>query len=290
MDSFTLDFAGIGAARSGTTWIAACLAAHPKICLSKPKELHFFCNKTLTSHSNLELGESWYRNRFSHCKKGSVKGEISTSYLHDPDAPQRLSNRFPHVKLIATLRNPIDALYSHYHHSQRIYKLPPTFEQFIEERPEFIAYYRYSPQIKRYLSLFPASQLHFILFDDILKNPTDVLINLFTFLGIDTGFTPPDTFNKLNDDNSPRSPILRTALHQTKRILDTIPAIRKLYKHLGIERLGARIIALNSCKKQIPSMNPDTRKYLTDLYTAETQEVEKLIGKDTSAWHIINET
>ena len=290
MDSFTLDFAGIGAARSGTTWIAACLAAHPNICLSKPKELHFFCNNTLTSYSNLELGESWYINRFSHCKNDALKGEISTSYLHDLDAPQRLKNHFPHIKLIATLRNPTDALYSHYYHSQRIYKLPPTFEQFIEEHPEFIEYYRYPLQIERYLSLFPASQLHFILFNEILKNPTDVLINLFKFLGINTGFTPPDTFNKLNSDNSPRSTLLRTTLHQTKRILDSIPTVRKLYKHLGIERLGSRIITLNSCKKRIPPMHLDIKRKLTDLYATETQEVEKLIGKDTSAWHIINET
>ncbi len=40
--SGTVDFIGIGAARSGTTWIAEVLRAHAEICISEPKEVRYF--------------------------------------------------------------------------------------------------------------------------------------------------------------------------------------------------------------------------------------------------------
>ena len=39
-----IDFMGIGIGKSGTTWIAKCLNEHPEICISNPKEPHFFFN------------------------------------------------------------------------------------------------------------------------------------------------------------------------------------------------------------------------------------------------------
>ena len=42
--NFKVDFIGIGAERSGTTWIAQCLAEHPEICFSKEKEIYFSIN------------------------------------------------------------------------------------------------------------------------------------------------------------------------------------------------------------------------------------------------------
>ncbi len=38
----TVDFIGIGAARSGTSWLTNCLRLHPDICMSEPKEIRYF--------------------------------------------------------------------------------------------------------------------------------------------------------------------------------------------------------------------------------------------------------
>lgn len=37
-----IDFIGIGAAKSGTTWLTTVLRQHPEIFLSKVKEIHYF--------------------------------------------------------------------------------------------------------------------------------------------------------------------------------------------------------------------------------------------------------
>ncbi len=41
-NDFKIDFIGIGATKSGTTWIAQCLKEHPQICGSSIKEINFF--------------------------------------------------------------------------------------------------------------------------------------------------------------------------------------------------------------------------------------------------------
>ena len=40
--NFRPDFIGIGANKSGTTWVADMLQQHPEICLSEPKEVRYF--------------------------------------------------------------------------------------------------------------------------------------------------------------------------------------------------------------------------------------------------------
>ena len=80
-----LDFLGIGAQRAGTTWVARMLEAHPDICLSEPKELHFFNEKPsyVWGPVNENFGPSfdWHGKHFAHCRKGSVKGEFTPHYL-----------------------------------------------------------------------------------------------------------------------------------------------------------------------------------------------------------------
>jgi len=285
MKDFSLDFIGIGAARSGTTWIAACLKEHPEICLSVPKELHYFARKTLTSHSNRELGDEWYISKFDHCEVDQKKGEVSTSYLADDEVPELLFKNFPDTKLIVSFRNPVNALYSHYHHSRTIYKLPKTFEAFLEKYPEFIEYYKYPQHVKRYLKTFGADKLHFILFDDIESNPDRVIKDLYDSIGVDSSFIPPSLHEKQNENNAPRVPIIRNTLHWIKSLLDSASFVRRLYKRLRLEELGAKIISINSCKKRVKPMNDETRNKLMGIYREDNIELEQLIGKKTSMWN-----
>src|SRR5262245_1610189 len=114
--SFNLDFVGIGAAKSGTTWLAQCLGEHPQVCISNPKELNYFCRKKYWTMggSYYGKGEAWLRQGFVHWKPGQIRGEISPTYLVDPESPKLLARHFPNVKIIVSFRNPTDALFSLY--------------------------------------------------------------------------------------------------------------------------------------------------------------------------------
>jgi hypothetical protein len=131
----SIDFIGIGAARSGTTWLSECLRQHPDILFPKndtpdairpgviklkgEKELDFFIRgyeKNLSPEifSNNSLGLDWYLAQFPSAQPNKVRGEFSPTYMADPDSAKLIRDTFPNIKLIVSLRNPVDMIYSLY--------------------------------------------------------------------------------------------------------------------------------------------------------------------------------
>ena len=94
-----IDFIGLGAQRSGTSWIYACLHEHPQIFIPI-KEIHFFSRER-----NWSKGYQWYENLFAQCPIDRKAGEFSTSYLIDQETPSRIHQQYPGTKLIVSLRN-----------------------------------------------------------------------------------------------------------------------------------------------------------------------------------------
>ncbi len=60
----TVDFIGIGAARSGTTWLTHCLRAHPQLCLSEPKEVRYFNRLALPDELQPGKVDERFKQRF----------------------------------------------------------------------------------------------------------------------------------------------------------------------------------------------------------------------------------
>ena len=100
------DFLGIGAQKSGTSWLYENLKLHPEIYVSEQKELHYFdkkLNDSLFSYSgNFKNG------------LGKVKGEITPAYsILQIEKICLIKKLMPRVKLILLLRNPIERAWSH---------------------------------------------------------------------------------------------------------------------------------------------------------------------------------
>ncbi len=99
---------GIGAQRTGSSWLYACMYEHPEICMPR-KEINFFSRER-----NWTRGFGWYEGIFAECPATAVCGEFSTSYLPDPETPLRIHDRYPDVRLIVSLRHPAERAYSSY--------------------------------------------------------------------------------------------------------------------------------------------------------------------------------
>ena len=125
------NFIIIGSSKSGTLAIHNYLLQHPDIDYS-PRNIHFF--EYVYSDKI-----SWYKSHFpTKLHKSLVKtihkrkcliGEHTATYLHHPLVPQRVKDSIPDVKLIISLRNPIDRAYSNYHHHVREGYEKRTFEE-----------------------------------------------------------------------------------------------------------------------------------------------------------------
>ncbi|MBI1880031.1 MAG: sulfotransferase domain-containing protein [Chloroflexi bacterium] len=287
---FELDFIGVGAPKAGTTWLAQCLDEHPQVCISKPKELNYFCARQLrpTIPVNRHKGERWLRSRFSHWKSGQLKGEISVCYLVDPQSSIFIKERFPNVKVIITYRNPVEILYSLYYQAGKQFAIPDTFEEFIREDPYRIQTGYYYTQTMRYLEQFPRANMHFILFEDIHQDPQKVLGDLFKFLNINANFLPASTYKRVNVRKAPRFVMVRNFIGNSRIFLNSTPALRRiknLLSVLGVEYLVNKIYEMNLHATFVPPLKEDTRKQLTELYAEENMLLGKLLKRDLSHWN-----
>jgi hypothetical protein len=290
--SFRLDFVGIGCARAGTGWISHCLQEHPQICMAPSKELFYFCTDPQWGpFSNYFRGEAWLSKQFVHAQPGQSTGEFTPVYLSAPESPKLLKQASPEIKLLVSYRNPVDRLYSMYHMLGRLYKLPPTFEEFIAECPQYIESGYYHTLTQRFLAYFPTQQFHFMIFDDIREAPAQMLAHLYAFLEVDPQFIPSKANTQINAGTTVRSVLLRNlidlAVKISKRAILGID-LNRLINSLGVHNLGRRIGQLNTKETSIPPLNQKTRARLIEVYAQENLLLGELIGRDLTKWNTIS--
>jgi len=192
------NFLVLGAAKAGTTSLCHYLAQHPDVFIPEVKEPIFF-------DAEYERGLDYYwKKYFSRWSGQPAVGEGRVFNLYLPFVPPRIRESIPDAKLIAVLRNPVERAYSHWWHrfSYRDEILP--FHEAIRENLSRIArgilfeggngarLWRdglvhphamatthrvyldaglYARQIRRYLDLFPASQLKVMFYEDLVSDP-----------------------------------------------------------------------------------------------------------------------
>jgi len=298
-NKFKIDFIGIGAPRSASTWIFECLTEHPEICGSRPKETKFFFYK------NKKLKE--YKKYFSHCHSKSIKGEYTPTYIYRKKAAEHIKKYFPHVKLIFCLRNPIDRLVSQYYFArsrryevdfdnleerikQDLRKYPDKEARYIEQS----LYYKY---ISKYFELFPKEQILITIFEDIEKDPINFIKNIYKFLDVDPSFVPSIINKKINfmAENRRKFPIIAEIDSRLEKVLRNIGGkyLIKFLKLIGIKYIINKIRRYNlrdlkdkrlkEIQKEL--LGPETKKELLSLYQEDIQKLEKLISRSLRHWY-----
>lgn len=209
---------------------------------------------------------------------------MSTSYFGATESPLLIARHVPNVKLLVSLRNPVDALYSHYYHISSLYRFPSTFEEFIRQTPRFLAYYRYAANLSHFLKFFPPSRLHSIVFDDIIDRPEQVLTEVYRFLGVQ--HILPSTLDAASNEKSTvRSRSLHFLLSSAKRILDKNVVTRRAYRWMQLEELGSFLRKVNTTSGVRPPMLDETRHFLLNLYRGEIDDLSVLIDRDLTHWY-----
>ncbi|MBK9983491.1 MAG: sulfotransferase domain-containing protein [Saprospiraceae bacterium] len=284
---FQIDFVGIGASKCGTTWLGHVLEEHPQICLSEPKEVHFF-NDRLSFNSFLKphfgRGIQWYKKFFNHCSPGKIKGEITNRYCVDPLAAQRIKEHNPHIRILFCLRHPVDRIWSHYQFAkyfERKEKRP--IEQAIREEEEYIRMSKYHRTLSLYLQHFSQEQIFLIWFEDIQRKPAELMKDVFSFLGVDPSFQPKTMFKKSNSARISRFPFLQTAIRRMNNVLIGF-GLSGLIKRLKMAGLGNFVMKANSRPLAKTKMPETVKQYIINELTDDVHQLEKLTGKDLSHW------
>ena len=178
-------FLGIGAPKSGTTWLHHNMAVHPGLYLPKRKELHYFSGHQYR-------GLHWYAKQFGEAGD-RIPGEITPGYATLPmNDIKRIHSLLPDVRLLLLVRNPIDRAWSH-----AVMKLARERSRDVTDVPdgEYLEHFRsrhsidrgdYSRMIDQWRSVFRGDQLWIGSFDDIKEDPTRLLESAFVHVGTGT--------------------------------------------------------------------------------------------------------
>ena len=286
---FKLDFVGVGAAKSGTSWLATCLGEHPELCLADPTCLNYFCEEMIWPEFRVpaSLGAEWLADRFAHCKPGQRLGEVSPNYLCDAHSPHLIFDHNPECRLIFSFRHPVDALTSFYYQIAKESLVPETMEGFLEDYPEIRRMGLYHLHVQVFLKVFPREQCLFLLFDDIQQDARAVLQRCFSFLGVTRDFIPPSLHRRVNERKIPRSKTLMAAMNWARHFLQKHTSGRaqqvwfwklKLYRlHDWVQQRSLKSFTPLPIKEA-------TRTRLLGFYRDDTRALSRFLDRDLSDW------
>jgi hypothetical protein len=223
----------VGAARAGTTSLWHWLRQHPDVFMPRDKEPHFFCESNRPQWAATTLDD--YRKLFARARRETAIGEASTGYLGSLEAPHAIRRRYPDARIVIALREPVERIHSLYRFNCALgVEWASTFERalriedqraasarFSRENPYFVAAYLYfrtgfvADNIARFQEIFSPDRIHFVVFDDLRRDPAGTMTSLCRFLGVD-----PDAridFEAQNPSAFPYSVRLHHRLYKTAK-------------------------------------------------------------------------
>lgn len=288
-----VDFVGLGAARSGTSWIANVLRAHPQICISEPKEIRYFNRYEMPvahlrdkKNKNFDKSMDWYLQRFRHAKDGQVCGEFSPIYLADAHAPARLHETLPDTRLIACLRNPVARAFSLYRLHVGNGQLPGiSFEEALEREPVYVDTGMYAAQLQRFLEFFDREQLHVMIFEELIRDTDTEFKRLFNFLDVEADVSIDYSSFHTNESAKRRSKKLHRAAFRTSQWLidHGFSSVMTVLRSAGAHRLFNRINAAPPQAKKV-DLREETRAALAERFSDDIHALEGILGREITVW------
>jgi hypothetical protein len=272
------NFIGIGAYRSGTTWLYEVLRLHPEIFMSPEKETNFFSN-------TYEKGINWYKKFFKNLKNEKIIGEISPSYLDHELAAKRMKEIIPDAKLILSLRNPVEQIISRYFFLVARQMYNKTFEEALDENPDLIEYALYYKHIQRFLRYFSRDQILILIYDDLIIDERAFLKEIYRFMGVNNNFFPPKINEKILTSRYPKIRTIETAVVILSKVLRKF----RLYSFVdGLKTLGIdKVIKKWNTKdtKILDRIDLKTRDRLNAIFEEDKKMLSTFIERDLSFWN-----
>jgi len=279
------NFIGIGAPRSGTRWLAECLAEHPEISLPA-EEVYFFTTRRVV-HSFWGRGIEWYKKLLAESMKPGavICGEITPWYLIDEDTPKLIHQCVPEVKLICLLRDQSERAYSWYRFFLKVnpdlYHSDYSFRRFLTYHTE--VYGRegfYLDHIRRYLNYFSRDSLLVLLYDDVMSAPLSLVRDVYRFLDVDPAFVPQSARKRINE-----AELVVPKSWKVKQVAEWLGTRRFVRRFSGpLRRLNSKKIEVEDLPVR-HRLDPQMRERIRDLYHDQNERLGAFLGRDLSHWN-----
>ncbi len=270
------NFLIIGAPKAGTTSLYEYFRVHPEIFMPRLKEARFFGYDGSEGRLKFPIhSQAEYEALFDGATTETAIGEATPHYLLYPEAARRIHETIPQVRLIASLRNPVDRSYSVYQMNRRNKGANADVPFGAAMRSDPHLQETYHQHLQRFFERFAPARIRIILLEDLEAEPLRTVRSLFEFLGVDPDFTP-DLSRIANPGGEPRSQALHSLL-ANKRLINVARRVMP-------DAMIAPLKALRSRNLQKRVLSAADRKAATDFFRDDILRTQDLIGRDLSHW------
>lgn len=291
----------VGAPRCGTTAMYQYLREHPRIYLARHKDAAFFAEDFAQFRQLRELSD--YLALFAGASdEHEAVGEASVYYLASKVAASNIRRFDEDAKLLVMVRNPIDLLYSL--HGQLLATFHEDVEEFEEAwrlqadrrrgchvppsclLPVCLQYAdigKLGLQLGRLLKVFPAEQVHVVVFDDFVSDTKRVYEDVLRFLGVQSDQRA--SFPRVNVNRASRSaaigklflrppPMMRRSFNFAFRMLGekNYSRIRRLYDR-----------TLTSAQER-KGLSRGFRQEIANEFQDDVRLLSRILNRDLTYW------
>jgi hypothetical protein len=297
------DFLIVGAPKAGTTALHSALARHPELYLSRVKEPKFFLTDGVRPSGRGGPGDAqtlakyvWrladYQALFADAPTGTLCGESTTLYLHDPQAHRRIRRLLPGVKIIAVLRDPVDRAHSNWAH---------LWSAGLEPEADFVTacglegqraaagwlpFWRYleiglyGRQMEHLYSVFPPEQVLWLRYRHLREEPVATLDRICAFLGVATG-----VLREIPAENVTTHISTSPANRALAQVLRAGAALGRAFpERLRRNASGPLLAVLQREQRAREPLRPDQRQALIGHFAEDVALLERVTGEAFREW------
>jgi len=305
----------VGAGKAGTTSLFHYLDQHPDIYMSPVKEPSYFSLESRPENMDpayRALGHELemrtrnflhgpmqeklaggivresddYMRLFLNAHNESAVGEASVGYLWSRTAAAGIANRFPEARILMVLRSPAERAFSQYLHNMSDGFISDSFRDYVQAsvgRPSrglgvhepFLEMGLYAGQVQRYFDRFPRERIGIWLYEDTKTRPQEFLREVMQFLGVNSSFRP-DTTKRYNEPRVAR-------FGKAKRMLRRM-GVWQMAASIAPDRVRHAVRKAAHRPASELTMSAEDRALMIDYYRDDICRLEKMLGRDLTAW------
>ncbi|MGM0466005.1 MAG: sulfotransferase domain-containing protein [Acidobacteriota bacterium] len=293
----------VGSGKCGTTTLYDCLKQHPDVFMCSPKEPAYFCKDFHEESDEFHKKKKFFSFRdkqdylslFSSAKTQSVRGEASTLYFLSQVAAKNIYEFNPEAKIIITIRNPVDLLYSV--HGEYVLRFRENINDFAEAlaaekqrrngenvpktipAPSLLFYsdkVKFSSHIQRYLDFFDKEQVKVIVYEDFKENNYKVIQDLFKFIGVNPNIDID--LKTYRASRKIKSKLIKNIL--ASPYISQFP--KKIIKGKNYYKLRSLFYKEIAEEMSRPQLQPKLKKEIMEKCREEVEKTERLIQRNLS--------
>jgi hypothetical protein len=271
-------FIGIGAQRSGTSWLYENLMQHPSVVFPV-KETHFFSREY-----NWSKGISSYWSIYEKMgERDLVTGELSTSYLYSKNAIPRIYEWSSDVKIILSIRDRTSRTISAFFNYKLSGEIPKgsSFSEAIKLKPDIIDFSLYGKYLDMHFETLSRMSLFIFRLERATGSSQAILADIYDFIGIDSSFISKFSEQKINSSKAARLPLLERIIFSAaeKMKAEKYFKLISILKYLNVHNFFHFINSRKITQEQKISLRDEVDKVCQEMFKNDQLVFDNTINK-----------